>query len=187
MSQAELPSGWTLSHTDREVFSLPGAKVVTWAAAAAGGAGEAALAVVASDDESDAVRAVGECISGRLMQTDGWALPVPRLASHGVADTRFVLYGDRDAAVEDALADVDGSLPAGWTLYDSDREKYRLVSATVAVWVVSAVGPGGAAAMAMAIGEAAALRQLGRTLRGELHVTRRWAPILDVGAGTLRS
>ena len=45
-------------------------------------------------------------------------------------------------------------------------------------WAVSAVGPSGKAALAMGIGEANAIRQLARVLRGELGVSEAWAPIL---------
>lgn len=43
---------------------------------------------------------------------------------------------------------------------------------------VSAVGPTGEPVMAMGIGEANAIRQLARVLRGELAVSDAWAPIL---------
>ena len=50
--------------------------------------------------------------------------------------------------------------------------------AKVAAWAVSAVGRSGEAAMAMGIGEANAIRQLARVLRGDLAVSDAWAPIL---------
>ena len=73
---------------------------------------------------------------------------------------------------------MDEQLPEGWTVTGTDREKYSVGGAKVAAWAASAVGPSGEAVMAMGIGEANAILQLVRALRGDLAVAEAWAPIL---------
>lgn len=173
----ELPEGWTLTGTDREVFRLGDADLVTWAAMADGPAGSA-MAVVASEDESDAVRALHRCIVGELPPTEGWALPAAAGAPLDPEGSMFFADDEDDPEVRRAIEEAEAALPAGWSLYESDREKYSVGGRSVAAWAVGAVGPGGETAMAMGIGEANAIRQLSRVLSGELAVSEAWAPIL---------
>ena len=173
----QLPEGWTLTGTDREVFRLRDADIVTWAAMADGPAGSA-MAVVASEDESDAVRALHRRILGDLQPTEGWALPVSPGAPVHPDDTMLTADDEDDPEVREAIQEAETALPPGWVLYETDREKYSVGGEKVAAWAVSAVGPSGETAMAMGIGEANAIRQLARVLNGELAVSDAWAPIL---------
>ena len=173
----QLREGWTLTGTDREVFRLHDADIVTWAAMADGPDGSA-MVVVASEDESDAVRALQRRILGDLWPTEGWALPVSRGAPVDPGDTLVFADDEDDPEVQAAIHEAEAALPPGWALFETDREKYSVGGAKVAAWAVSAVGPNGETAMAMGIGEANAIRQLARALRGDLVVSEAWAPIL---------
>ncbi|MCA1572837.1 MAG: hypothetical protein LC798_21600 [Chloroflexi bacterium] len=173
----QLPEGWTLTGTDREVFRLHDADIVTWAAMA-DGPGGSAMAVVASENESDAVRALQRRILGDLQPTDGWALPVPPSAPLHPDGTTVFADDEDDSEVREAIREAEAALREGWVLYETDREKYSVGGEKVAAWAASAVGPTGEAAMAMGIGEANAIRQLARVLRGELAASDAWAPIL---------
>lgn len=175
--EEQLPNGWSLTGTDREVFRLHGADIVTWAAMA-DGPDASAMVVVASEDESEAVRALHRRIVGDLEPTDGWALPVPRSTPLDPDDTTVFADDEDDPDVREAIKEAEAALPQGWVLYETDREKYSVGGAKVAAWAVSAVGPSGEAAMALGIGEANAIRQLARVLRGELAISEAWAPIL---------
>lgn len=172
----ELPEGWTIAGTDREVFRLGEADVVTWAAMA-DGPGGSAMAVVASEDESDAVRALHRRVVGELPPTEGWALPTTAGAALDPQGAMFFADDEDDPEVRRAIQEAQAALPDGWVLYESDREKYSVGGQHVATWAVVAVGPRGETAMAMGIGEANAIRQLSRLLRGELAVSDAWAPI----------
>jgi hypothetical protein len=173
----QLPKGWTLTGTDREVFRLHDADIVTWAAVADGPDGSA-MAVVASEDESDAIRALHRRILGDLPPTEGWALPVSASAPIDPDDTTVFADDEDDPEVRQAIQEAESALPQGWILYETDREKYSVGGGNVAAWAASAVGPTGEAAMAMGIDEANAIRQLARVLRGELAVSEAWAPML---------
>jgi hypothetical protein len=173
----QLPEGWTLTGTDREVFRLHDADIVTWAAMADGPDGSA-MAIVASEDESDAIWALRRRILGDLPPTEGWALPAPAGAPVDPDDTTVFADDEKDPDVKEAVREAEAALRPGWVLYETDREKYSVGGAKVAAWAVSAVGPSGDAAMAMGIGEANAIRQLARVLRGDLAVCDAWAPIL---------
>ena len=173
----QLPEGWTLSGTDREVFRLHDADIVTWAAMADGPDGPA-MVVVASENESDAIRALHCRIVGDLPPTEGWALPVSGSAPVDRDDTLFFADDEDDPAVQAALHEAEAALPPGWALCETDREKYSVGGAKLAAWAVSAIGPTGEAVMAMGIGEANAILQLARALRGDLAVSEAWAPML---------
>ncbi len=172
-----LPEGWTLTGTDREVFRLHDADIVTWAAMADGPDGSA-MAVVASEDKSDSIWALRRRILGDLLPTEGWALPAPAGAALNPDHTTVFADDENDPEVREAVREAEAALPPGWVLFETDREKYSVGGAKVAAWAVSAVGPSGEAAMAMGIGEANAIRQLARVLRGDLAVSDAWAPIL---------
>jgi hypothetical protein len=173
----QLPEGWTLTGTDREVFRLHDADIVTWAAMA-DGPGGSAMAVVASAEESEAVLALRRRILGDLEPAEGWALPVPRSAPLDSDEPTVFADDEDDPQIRDAVLEARAALPPGWALYETDREKYSVGGRTIAAWAVSAIGPAGEAAMALAIGEAHAIRQLARVLRGELTVSDAWAPSL---------
>ena len=173
----QLPEGWTVTGTDREVFRLHDADIVTWAAMA-DGPDESAMVVVASEHESDAIGALRLRIVGDLPPTEGWALPAPAGTPVHPDETTVFADDEDDPEVREAVREANAALPPGWVLYETDREKYSVGGAKVAAWAVSAVGLSGEAAMAMGIGEANAIRQLARVLRGDLAVSDAWAPIL---------
>lgn len=129
----QLPEGWTLTGTDREVFRLLDADIVTWAAMADGPDGSP-MAVVASEDESDAVRALQRRIVGDLAPTEGWALPVSSGAQVDPDDTLFFADDEDDPEVRAAMHEAEAALPPGWILYETDREKYSVGGAKIAAW-----------------------------------------------------
>jgi hypothetical protein len=85
----------------------------------------------------------------------------------------------RKLEVEQARAQAESALPAGWRLRGTDREGFQWFdepTRIVRAWAALAEGPNGERAAAVALTEAEAYRQLARRLRGELEVTLGWAP-----------
>ncbi|HEX2111570.1 MAG TPA: hypothetical protein VHF67_08450 [Gaiellaceae bacterium] len=172
---AALPAGWELEPLESERFRLPGGSVQTYAAAAHGPDEEAALVVALR--KADAYRELVRRLEGELEIAEGWAPPVPPLPPESV-ESGFVGPYEEEPEVIEALDELTRALPEGWQLYEVDRERYRLPGRKLETFGVSAVGPGGEAALVVAVGEAGAYRQLTRRLRGELEVTDAWAPPL---------
>ena len=174
-ARAALPDGWELETPDRERFRLPGGKVETYAVGASGAGGDAVLVVAVG--EANAYRQLVRSLRGDLEVAEGWAPPVPSLSAEPVEDEFLGPHGD-DPEVTQALDELAQALPEGWKLYDVDRERFSLPDRKVETYGVSAVGPGGQAALVLAVEEANAYRQLARRLRGELEVADAWAPPL---------
>lgn len=170
---AALPEGWELDLPDGERFRLPGAHVQVYALDAAGPGGDAVLVVAVG--KANVYRQLVRRLRGELEVADGWAPPVPALSPPGQLEEYLGPYAD-GAEVRAALEELTQALPAGWQLYEADRERFRLPGRVVEVFAVSAVGRGGEAALVLAVGEAKAYRQLKRRLQGELRVTDAWAP-----------
>ena len=170
---AALPEGWQLEPPDGERFRLPGGPLQTYALVASGPGDEAVLVVAVG--KANAYRQLVRRLRGELETSDAWAPPVPRQPPGPVED-QLVEPDSGDAEVEQAFAELTAALPDGWQPYDVDRERFRLPGRKLETYAVSAVGPGGEAALVLAVGEANAYRQLTRRLRGELTVTEAWAP-----------
>lgn len=172
---AALPEGWELGLPDGERFRLPGGFVQTYAVTAEGPGDEATLVVAVG--KANAYRQLVRRLRGELDVAEGWAPPVPPLPPDPV-ETEFLGPYGNEPEVREALDELVRALPEGWQLYEADRERFRLPGRKLETFGVSAVGPGGEAALAVGVGEAGAYRQLARRLRGELEVTDAWAPPL---------
>ena len=85
---------------------------------------------------------------------------------------------ERDPELEAARADAEAALPDGWQLVGTDRESFSWLEPNVTVHGALASGPGSQHAVALALTEAEAYRQLARRLRDELEVSDGWAPPL---------
>jgi hypothetical protein len=79
-----------------------------------------------------------------------------------------------DPDLEAARAEAEETLPSGWEIYRSDREKLRVPTGRVVTYAISAAGPGNQTALVIAVGEANAYRQFARLMRGELVVAEGW-------------
>jgi hypothetical protein len=173
---AALPDGWGLHYPDGERFRLPGASLQTYGLTASGPRDEAVLVVAVG--KANAYHQLARRLRGELAIAEAWAPPVPPVPPERSESDFLGPYGD-DAEVEQALDELTDALPDGWRLYDVDRERFRVPGGKVEAFGVSAVGPGGTAAVVLAVGEANAYRQLARRLRGELEVAEAWAPPLS--------
>ena len=88
----------------------------------------------------------------------------------------------KDPEVEAARAAAEATLPAGWSLKDSDREIFSVPRGQVYTYAIPAVGPAGETALVIAVGEANAYGHFARFMRGDLEVAEGWAvpvPPLD--------
>ena len=83
---------------------------------------------------------------------------------------------EREPGLEAARAEAEGALPEGWELVGSDKESFGWVEADIVVHGALATGPAGEFAVAIAVTESEAFRQLARRLRGKLEVSDGWAP-----------
>jgi hypothetical protein len=81
-------------------------------------------------------------------------------------------------AVSQARSEVEQELPSGWRIVECDRERFSAGDHSMDVWGAFAEGPGGEVAVAVALTQAEAYRQLARRLRGDLDVSDGWAPPL---------
>lgn len=183
-TEARLPPGWRLDLADSEVFRLPVGSLSTWASGASG-PGEQATLAVAVGSEAEGLRALQQVLGGHVGPTSVWAPPLPPVDAGGASPGkgRFAPYDEVAPDVAAALSEVQAALPAGWSMFDNDRERYRLPGRKLTVHAVSAAGPDGTAALVVGLGETAALRGLGARLRGELRTSAVWAvPTSDSSA-----
>ena len=84
-----------------------------------------------------------------------------------------------DPQLEAARAEAEASLPPGWQIYRSDRERFSVPQGRVTTYAISAVGPTDERALVIAVGEPNAYRQLARLMRGELEPSEAWSVPLD--------
>jgi hypothetical protein len=77
-----------------------------------------------------------------------------------------------------ARNEAEQALPPGWKIVEADFENFSAGDHSLDVWGAFAEGPGGELAVAVALTQADAYRQLARRLRGDLDVNEGWAPPL---------
>lgn len=70
-------------------------------------------------------------------------------------------------------------MPAGWSIYRSDREMFRVPAGRVITYGICAVGPAQETALVIAVGEANAYRHFARFMSGGFEVSEGWAVPLD--------
>jgi hypothetical protein len=167
-----LPHGWELRPPDHERFRLPGQEVVTYSIGASGPAGEAF--VVVGLGEEGAYRQVARKLRGELEETDGWVPQIPPATAVSPEAPRPRSFRVEPYA-EAALSEVKRALPAGWVVYDADRERFRAGNQSVLVYAASAAGPAGESVLALGVGQDGAFIQLARALRGEIEPSEGWA------------
>ena len=172
-AEAELPSGWRIEYSDLESFRAPNGRLKTYGILAMGPADERMLAVGVG--EGSAYRQLTRHLRGELAVTEAWAPPLDQASGKpGKAD--FRKYSENDPDADAALAELEAGLPSGWTLFRIDRERYMLLGSQLETFGVAASSTGGDAALAVALTEADAYRQLLRHLRGELEISDGWVP-----------
>ena len=172
-AEASLPSGWEIYRSDRERFRLPSKVVETYGICAAGPGGETALVIAVG--EANAYRQFVRFMRGGLSVTEGWSVPLTTVDAK--PQRGFSVDMDEgDPAVAAAKREFDESLPEGWSLFELDRERYFFPSASLQTAALAVRGPAGEEELVMGIGEAGALHQMARRLRGELEVAEAWAP-----------
>jgi hypothetical protein len=70
-----LPAGWKLlDFADREIYTVPGAKIVTYSVAAHGPNGEVEMVIAVG--EANAYRQLARRLRGELEMAEGWAPPL---------------------------------------------------------------------------------------------------------------
>jgi hypothetical protein len=82
----------------------------------------------------------------------------------------------RSPEVEMARGEAEQALPAAWKIVEADYENFSAGDHSMDVWGAFAEGPAGEVAVAVAVTQAEAYRQLARVLRGDLDVNDGWAP-----------
>ena len=180
-AEAALPPGWEIRRSDLETFRIPTGRIYTYGICAAG-PGPHDQALVIAVGEANAYRYFARFMRGEFEPAEGWAVPLEDVdpkKSHG----SFHVRNEEDPDVVAAQAELDAALPAGWELYDNDRERYFFPGGYLKTYAVAAGGPSGEAALVMGLGEAGGYRQLSRRLRGELEITDSWAPPMDTFTG----
>ena len=75
-----------------------------------------------------------------------------------------------------ARGEAEQALPAAWKIVEADYENFSAGDHSMDVWGAFAEGPAGEVAVAVAVTQAEAYRQLARVLRGDLDVNDGWAP-----------
>jgi hypothetical protein len=175
-AEAALPSGWEIYRSDREKLRVPGGRVVTYAISASGPSDETALVVAVG--EANAFRQFAKLMRGELTAAEGWSVPLTTIDPKPPKGVSIVLDED-DSAVTTAKRELDAALPQGWTLFDVDRERYSFPDAYLEAVAVAVQGAAGEEELVMGIGEAGALRQMARRLRGELEETEAWVAPMD--------
>ncbi len=75
-AEAALPAGWRLGKSEHERYSGPGFKLDTYSATAEGPDGDGSLAI--GLDEAAAWRQLARRLRGELLESEGWAPPLPR-------------------------------------------------------------------------------------------------------------
>lgn len=87
-----------------------------------------------------------------------------------------------DPEVENARAEAEAVLPAGWWIDRADLETFTLPRGRVETYGICAAGPSGETALVIAVGVANAYRQFSRFMHGDIEVAEGWAvpvPALD--------
>ncbi|MGH8970444.1 MAG: hypothetical protein ACRDV1_10900 [Actinomycetes bacterium] len=180
-AQAALPPGWRLERADLERFRLPTGSVETWAMSASG-PGDDDVRLAVGIGQAGGYRALEALLRGAIEPTDMWAPPLPMGGGGVLGAARFSLYDAAAPDVAAALGSLEAALPPGWQPFGVDRSRYRLPGQKVEVYGVSAVGPAGASALAIGIGEATGLRALASMLQGGLTVSELWAVRTDLSS-----
>ncbi len=173
-AEAALPSGWRLEYSDYEAFSLPGGRLETYGILAMGPADERLLVVGVG--EANSYRQLVRHLHGDLPAADAWAPPLDAVTGKP-SGARFEMYRESDPDARTALAELQAGLPEGWALFAIDRERYLLRGSQLETFGVAAHNSFGDAALAIALTEADAYRQLLRRVRGELEVSEGWVPV----------
>ena len=171
-AEAELPPGWRIEYSDYESFMVPTGSLATYGILAMGPTDERMLAVGVG--EANAYRQLIRHLRGELPVAEAWAPPLDQVGGKPWK-AKFRKRSENDPDADAALAELEAGLPGGWTLYYIDRERYMLRGGQLETFGVSASSTGGEAAVAIALSEADAYRQLLRHLRGELEISDGWA------------
>ena len=174
-AEAALPPGWRLEYSDPEWFTVPDGILKTYGILAMGPADERLLAVGVG--EPNAYRQLVRHLRGELPVAEGWSPPLDEVTPKK-RKASFHIYGEQDLEARAALSELETGLPSGWSLFSIDRERYMLRGAQLETFGVVASSSTGEAAMAIALTEADAYRQLLRRFRGELEISDGWVPPL---------
>lgn len=178
-----LPSGWELGSSDRERFSLPTGHIFVWAAWTSFES-ERRYAIAFGPDEADAYRQVAARLRNEIEPSPAWRPPMDWRISEELKKQRESFFNDYGAEDDDlaALEELHASVPPGWELFDSDRERFRMPGYRFETYACTARGPSGDAVLAMGIGLGGSFRALKDALEGRLEESPFWVPALDLGS-----
>ena len=171
-----LPPGWQIHVVDPEWFWVPAGKVVTYGISAYGPAGEKALVIAVG--EVNAYRQLRRLMRGDLEKTESWAVPLGVPESKTRSATGMV-WDEGNPEVIAARSALEAELPSGWSVFFTDREKFRFPDGHIKVFAVSVAGPAGEGELVLGLDEAHAYEQMIRRLRGDLDTAEGWAPRLE--------
>lgn len=175
-AEGALPPGWEIHAVDPESFRVPAGKILTYGISAYGPAGEKALVVAVG--KVNAYRQLTRLLHGELDPTESWGVPLgppERKEKQAIG----VVWDDEDPEVIAARSALEAGLPSGWSVFFTDREKFRFPDGHLKVFAVSVAGPAGEGELVLGLNEAHAYEQMIRRLRGELETSEGWAPTLD--------
>ena len=175
-AEGALASGWEIYRSDSERFRVPSGRVMTYGICAVGPADETALVIAVG--EANAYRQFARFMRGELSVAEGWSVPLTTIdpkPPRGVV----VSLDEGDPAIAAAKREIDASLPRGWALFDVDRERYFFPSVYLETAAAAVQGTAGEEELVMGLGEAGALHQMARRLRGELEVADAWVPPME--------
>ena len=171
-----LPPGWEIHVVDPEWFWVPAGKVVTYGISAYGPSGEKAL--VLGVGKVNAYRQLTRLMRGELEKSESWAVPLGA-AERKEKNATGIVWDEENPEVVAARSALEAALPADWSVFFTDREKFRFPDGHIKVFAVSVAGPAGEGELVLGLSEAHAYEQMIRRLRGELETSEGWAPTLE--------